>query len=93
MKSAYHPKSFLTLKRNVHRGLINRTKIVSLLERDSLSAKALAERTRMKYNAVLHHLHLLEAEYIITRRGGRPYIWELTGVGQQTLMKNIKARG
>jgi hypothetical protein len=40
----------------------------------------------LNYRVVVYHLHLLEAEHVVLRKGGkRPFIWELTGVGQQRL--------
>ncbi|MDH5689146.1 MAG: winged helix-turn-helix domain-containing protein, partial [Candidatus Bathyarchaeota archaeon] len=86
LKSAYHPKAFLALKRNIHPGLTNRTKILSLLETSPMTATALSQKTELSYRSVLHHLHLLEAERITARGRNKPYIWNLTGVGQQTLL-------
>ena len=85
MKRAYHPKAFLSLKRNIRPGLVARTQIVSRLEKEALSAKALAKDTKLSYSATLYHLHLLEAENILMRKGKKPYFWELTGAGQQRL--------
>ena len=84
-KIAHNPKAFLTLKRNVQPGLLARTRIVSILEKEASNAKKLAQETGLSYASVLHHLHLLEAENILTRKGKRPYLWELTGAGQQRL--------
>ena len=84
-KVAHHPKAFLTLKKNVQRGLLARTQIVLSLEKKSSNAKNVAEETGLSYASVLHHLHLLEAENILTCKGKRPYFWELTGAGQQRL--------
>jgi len=84
-KRAYHPKAFLALKRNVRPGLVARTRVLSILEKRVINAKAVARETRLSYTAVLHHLHLLEAENIVTHKGNRPYLWELTGAGQQRL--------
>lgn len=84
-KRAYHPKAFLTLKRNVRPGLAARTRIVSVLEKGVMNAKAVAQETRLSYASALHHLHLLEDENIVVRKGNRPYLWELTGAGQQRL--------
>ncbi len=84
-REAYHPKAFLTLRRNVRPGLIARTHIVSLLEEVGMNAKTIAQETELSYATILHHLHLLEAEHILLRRGKRPYLWELTGAGQQRL--------
>jgi predicted ArsR family transcriptional regulator len=85
LKRAYHPKAFLSLKRNIRPGLVARTQIVSQLEKGALSAKAIAQKTKLSYAAALHHLHLLEAENILICKGKKPYLWELTGAGQQRL--------
>jgi hypothetical protein len=85
MKRAYHPKAFLSLRRNVTPGLVARTRIVSRLEERASSAKAIAEGTKLSYAAALYHLNLLEAENILVRKGKKPYLWELTGAGQQSL--------
>lgn len=90
-KEAYHPKAFLSLRRNVRPGLAARTKIVLLLERKSSNAKTLAQETGLTYAAVLHHLHLLEVEDIVLRKGKKPWSWELTGAGQQRLT-NLKGK-
>jgi predicted ArsR family transcriptional regulator len=84
-KIAHHPKAFLTLRRNVQRGLLARTRIILILEEEASNAKKLAQETGLSYVSVLHHLHLLEAENILTYKGKRPYLWELTGAGQQRL--------
>jgi len=84
-KEAYHPKAFLSLRRNVRPGLVARTRIVALLERRACNAKTLVQETGLTYVAVLHHLHLLEVEDIVLRKGKKPYSWELTGAGQQRL--------
>ena len=84
-KIAHHPKAFLSLKRNVKPGLLARTKIVLILEKKASNAKSITQETGLSYASVLHHLHLLEAENILTRKGKRSYVWELTGAGQQRL--------
>ncbi|MGD8506101.1 MAG: winged helix-turn-helix domain-containing protein [Candidatus Bathyarchaeota archaeon] len=86
MKEKYHSKAFLVEKRNVRLGLIARSRIVHLLEKQPSNAKAIAEGAKMSYAAVLHHLHLFEAEKVVVRRGKRPFQWELTGAGQQALI-------
>jgi len=85
LKSAYNPKAFLSLKRNIRPGLVARTQIVSRLEKVALCTKAIAQDTKYSYSATLYHLHLLEAENILMRKGKKPYLWELTGAGQQRL--------
>jgi predicted transcriptional regulator len=81
----FHPKAFLSQKRNVKLGLVARTRILSALEKSPAKAKEIADTSRLSYKSVLHHLHLLEIEKVTTRTGNRPYIWQLTGVGQQRL--------
>ena len=81
----HHPKAFLTLKRNVQQGLLARTRIILILEKEPSNAKKLAQETGLSYASVLWHLHLLEAENILSRKGKRSYVWELTGAGQQRL--------
>jgi predicted transcriptional regulator len=85
-KLPHHPKAFLTLKRNVKPGLSARTQIISLLEKRLYSTKKISRETGLGYAAVLYHLHLLEAENILNRRGRKSYVWEITGVGQQRLI-------
>jgi len=84
-KIAHHPKAFLTLKRNIRVGLFARTRILFILEKGASNAKGVAKETGLSYASILYHLHLLEAENILTRKGKRPYLWELTGAGQQRL--------
>ena len=84
-KGTYHPKAFLTMKKNVRRGLVARTQILLLLDKTASNTKAIIQQTGLRYAVILHHLRLLEAENILTRKGKRPYVWELTGAGQQRL--------
>jgi len=85
LKEAYHPKAFLSLRKNVRPGLVTRTRIISFLEKGAFNIKTIAQETGLRYATVLRHVHLLEAEDILTRKGNRPYLWELTGAGQQRL--------
>lgn len=86
-RSAFHPKAHLLETRNVRQGLDSRSKIIMILERKNATAKTLAEQTMLNYRVVFHHLWLLEAERIVehSARDHKPYIWNLTGVGQQKL--------
>ncbi|PVX24363.1 MAG: hypothetical protein CW691_07745 [Candidatus Bathyarchaeum sp.] len=81
----YHPKAFLALKRNIQPGLSARTKIISALEKSASTTRMICQETQLNYAAALYHLHLLEAEQILSHSGRRFYIWRLTGVGQQKL--------
>lgn len=84
-KGSYHPNAFLSVRRNIRPGLVARTKIVLLLEKESLDAKALVQQTKLSYSSVRYHLRLLETEKVISHKGNKPYSWELTGIGQQRL--------
>jgi len=86
LKLVHHPKAFLNLKRNVQPGLAARTQIISVLEKRESKTRTISQETGLSYSAVLYHLHLLEAENILSRRGRRPYVWQLTGAGQQRLI-------
>jgi DNA-binding transcriptional ArsR family regulator len=86
VKERYHPKAFLMEKRNVRLGLLARSRIARFLEKQPSNAKTIAEATGMSYGVVLHHLHLFEAERVVARKGKKPFQWELTGAGQQTLV-------
>jgi DNA-binding transcriptional ArsR family regulator len=83
---AFHPKAFLSRKRNVKFGVSTRSKIIEVLEHEPASAKIIAEEAGLGYSNVMHHLRLLEAEKIVRREGGKPYVWKLTGIGQMRLV-------
>ena len=85
-KIAHHPKAFLTQKRNIQPGLLSRTKIISVLEKRIFDTKTISRETELSYKTVIYHLHLLEAENILSHKGRRTYLWQLTGVGQQRLV-------
>jgi len=91
-KIAHNPKAFLTLKRNVQPGLSARTQIISVLEKRVCDAKSISHETGLSYKTVLYHLHLLEAENILSHRGRRSYVWQLTGAGQQRLIGGKEAK-
>jgi len=86
-RNHYHPKAFLLRTKNIKPGLTARTKIVRLLEKDSLTANGISERSNLSYSSILHHLHLMENEHIVARSDEKPYKWELTGAGQKTLVE------
>lgn len=85
-KKGYHPKAFLTRKRNVNRGLAVRSKIIAALEEGPLDVKRLSERIGMKHSSVLYHLRLLEAEKTAMKQRGTR-LWKLTGAGQRRLIE------
>lgn len=85
LKKVFHPNAYLTSIRNVTRGLRARTRILCVLENKSADAKTIAKESELSYGVVLHHLKLLMTEDIVDRKGGRPYSWTLTGLGQKRL--------
>jgi predicted transcriptional regulator len=87
-KVAHHPKAFLALKRNVQLGLSARTRIIFALEKKARSTKKISRETGLSYTTALHHLHLLEAENILSHKGKKSYVWRLTGMGQQRLIES-----
>jgi len=83
----YHPKAFLLRTKNVSPGLVARTKIATLLEKESLDASLISKKSGLSYSSVLHHLHLMEEEHIVARSNEKPYKWKLTGAGQKRLIE------
>jgi len=90
LKARYHPKAFLSIKRNVRLGLTARTRVIQALEKATSNARSISNAAGLNYKIVLHHLRLLEAEKVVTRKGNKPFLWELTGAGQQRLV-NLKS--
>lgn len=84
-KLGYHPNAYLSKKRNVKRGLISRTKILTVLEDKWNDAQSVARKSQLNYGVVLHHLRLLNAEGVVSRKNKRPIHWSMTGLGQQRL--------
>jgi hypothetical protein len=86
-ETVFHPKAYLISIRNVKRGLASRSKILSVLETKGSTARLLSKSTKLNYAVVLHHLNLLTLEKIVMKRNERkPYVWMLTGAGQQRLI-------
>jgi len=71
--------------RNVSKGLRTRSKILQILDSSPSTASRLAKATSLAYGVVMHHLRLLACEGIVDRKGGRPYYWFPTGLGQKRL--------
>jgi DNA-binding transcriptional ArsR family regulator len=85
-REAYHPNAYLSKIKNNRLGLRARTRILDALERVSVNAKTIARETGMHYGVVMHHLRLLEREWIVERKHSKPHIWVLTGRGQKRLV-------
>jgi len=85
VKEVYHPNAYLVDYRNVKPGLRARTVVLNALESVSADAKTIAKQTGLHYGVVMHHLKLLEARDLVQRKGRRPSVWMLTGLGQKRL--------
>ena len=85
LKETYHPNAYLESIKNMKLGLRARTRVLDVLEKLSVDAKSIAKDAGMSYGGVMHHLKLLEAEGIVNRKGSKPYVWTLTGLGQKRL--------
>lgn len=86
LKEAYHPNAYLSNIKNIKLGLRARTKILGVLDKGSADAKTIAKETEMRYSVIMHHLRLLEAEGIVERKGSKPHVWAITGLGQRRLV-------
>ncbi len=84
-RETYHPNAYLRDFRNNRLGLKARSIILNILEKGEMEAKAIAQQTGLPYRVVIHHLKLLERRSIVRKKGKRPLLWELTGIGQKRL--------
>lgn len=85
-KQAFHPKAYLTSKRNVKAGLISRSKIIIALERERKKARDIARETALSYECVTYHLKAMKRDRLVDKMGkGKPFTWSLTPFGQQKL--------
>jgi len=85
VKEVYHPNAYLADFRNVKLGLRARTHVLNALEKFSADAKTIAKHKGLHYGVVMHHLKLLETRGLVQRKGHRPSVWKLTGLGQKRL--------
>ena len=85
VKEVYHPNAYLTDFRNVKLGLRARTRVLDTLTKISANAKTIAKQAGLNYRVVIHHLKLLETRGLVQRKGIRPSVWKLTGLGQKRL--------
>jgi DNA-binding transcriptional ArsR family regulator len=85
IKENLHPNAYLKNIRNVHSGLVARTKILAILERQSFAACKIAKESGLSYGVVMYHLRLLKSEGTIERKGNTRYVWLTTGFGQKRL--------
>jgi predicted transcriptional regulator len=85
-RGALHPKAYLACKRNVRAGLVARSKILLILEKDPRSAPQVVTEASLSYACVVYHLKALKKEHLVERVSSRkPFTWRLTPFGQQGL--------
>jgi predicted transcriptional regulator len=84
--SPLHPKAYLTSRRNVKAGLIARTRILLVLEKERKSAPKIAKEAGLSYACVAYHLKALKKDRLVARvSNAKPFAWDLTPFGQQKL--------
>jgi len=88
VKLNHHPNAYLSNIRNVKRGLVARTKILNILEKTSGNTKSIGNEAALPYGVAMHHLKLLGKEGIVQRKGTKPCVWSITGVGQKRLVNS-----
>ena len=84
-RTEIHPKARLSTKRNVKAGLRARSKILFTLEEARRGTPDIAKRSGLGYGCIMYHLRTMRIERLVERSKRRPYVWELTGFGQQRL--------
>jgi predicted transcriptional regulator len=85
-RGALHPKAYLASRRNVRAGLVARSKILLILEKNSRSAPQIVKEAGLSYACVVYHLKALKKERLVERLSSRrPFAWGLTPFGQQKL--------
>jgi DNA-binding transcriptional ArsR family regulator len=85
IKETIHPNAYSKKIRNVHCGLLARTKILVLLEIQGFNASKIARESGLSYGVVTYHLKILKNEGIVERKGNGRYVWLVTGLGQKRL--------
>lgn len=84
---SYESQSYLTIIRNVDRGLKTRSSIIKALKEGYTTIRGISEATGIRYQTILRHLKNMEKEGVVIRRPGKPYKWNLTGKGQQNVLQ------
>jgi predicted transcriptional regulator len=86
-RGALHPKAYLASRRNVRAGLVARSKILLILEKNPRSAPQIVKEAGLSYACVAYHLKALKKERLLERVSSRkPFAWGLTPFGQQKLL-------
>jgi predicted transcriptional regulator len=86
LREHYHPNAYLQRIKNVKSGLEARTRLLSVLEKQPAKTRKLGFSTALSYSTVTYHLRHLEKEAAVVRKGKKPCVWHLTGLGQKRLL-------
>ena len=82
--------AYLSMIRNVRRGLVTRTEIIRLLTSDSwITTSAIAKQVEVTAHTVLYHLRNLEREKVVERKSDGNG-WRLGPYEQIELMQFLK---
>ena len=84
--------AYLSMIRNVRRGLLTRTDILRLLDNESwITTSEIAQQVHVTYNTVLYHLkHLLREEVI--ERDPKSLGWRFGPVQQSDLTQFLSSK-
>ncbi|NHI88559.1 MAG: ArsR family transcriptional regulator [Candidatus Thorarchaeota archaeon] len=84
--------AYLSMIRNVRRGLLTRTEIIRLLDNESwITTTEIAQQVNVTYNTVLYHLkHLLREEII--ERDPQSLAWRFGPVQQSDLTQFLSSK-
>ncbi len=87
-------EAILRKKRNTKKGLQVRNRILKLLHENptkSFPTSEIMEGVGINYSSITYHLKNMLVENVVTRRKrARRNIWQITGLGQQTIKKWLK---
>nr|MDO8133360.1 transcriptional regulator [Candidatus Njordarchaeum guaymaensis] len=85
--NSFHPKAYITTKRNVRPGLRTRTRIIKAIEKRATQVNKIATETGLSQGSITYHLRILRKEGIMMPMSKRkPFTWKLTDFGQQKLI-------
>lgn len=86
-------RAYLSGMRNTERGLATRTKIIQVLAtKGSASVSEISRVLPRCTRTIRRHLNIMEDRMVAVKvRRKRPFIWNLSGVGQQSLEESMKS--
>ncbi|MBS7610774.1 winged helix-turn-helix transcriptional regulator [Candidatus Bathyarchaeota archaeon] len=82
----YEPQSYLTVIRNVNRGLKTRTLIIKALKSGCTNIKEISKITGVNYQTIFKQIRNMEREGVAIKHEGKPVKWLLTDRGQKSIL-------